>query len=182
MGERPNSPAVTSVPFSCRLPDTTSGNTPPCSSLISRLGACRCLGITDDAFMRQVVRILTMADVDPCRVLICDRDTKWSAAVRERLDEAGMRVVQTPYQAPNADAHAERFVRSIKEECLNRIIPFGERHLRRAVNEYVTHYHLERNHQGLGNALIDGVGARSVGAIRRHPRLGGLLNYYDRAA
>jgi hypothetical protein len=91
-------------------------------------------------------------------------------------------VVQTPYQAPNANAHAERFVRSIKEECLDRIIPLGERHLRRAVHEYVVHYHLERNHQGLGNALIDGVEARSVCAIRRRPHLGGLLNYYDRVA
>jgi transposase InsO family protein len=136
----------------------------------------------DDAFIRQVVRTLTMADADPCRVLICDRDAKWGAAVRERIKEAGIRVVQTPYQAPNANAHAERFVRSIKEECLDRIIPFGERHLRRAVHEYVAHYHRERNHQGLDNALIDGVEARSVGAIRRRPRPGGLLNYYDRAA
>src|SRR6516164_8144134 len=80
----------------------------------------------DDAFMRQVVRTLTMADANPCRVLICDRDAKWSAAVRERLKEAGIRVVQTPYQAPNANAYAERFVRSIKEECLDRIIPIGK--------------------------------------------------------
>ena len=58
----------------------------------------------------------------------------------------------------------------------------GERHLRRAVHEFVQHYHLERNHQGLENALIDGVSARTVGAIRRRPRLGGLLNYYERAA
>ena len=87
--------------------------------------------------------------------------------MRERLEEAGTRVVQTPHQAPNANAHAERFVRSIKEECLNRIIPFSERHLRRAVHEYVAHDHLERNHQGVGNALIDGIEARCVGAIRR---------------
>jgi transposase InsO family protein len=115
--------------------------------------------------MRRVVRTITMADAGSCRVLICDRDTKWSAAVRERLEEAGTRVVQTPYQAPNANAHAERFARSIKEECLNRITPFGERHFRRAVHEYVAHHHLERNHQGVGNALIDGVEARPVGAI-----------------
>jgi hypothetical protein len=92
------------------------------------------LGITphpDDAFMHQVVRTLTMADANRYRVLICDRDTKWSAAVRERLEEAGTRVVQPPYQAPNANAFAERFVRSIKEECLDRIIPLGERHFRR---------------------------------------------------
>jgi transposase InsO family protein len=61
-------------------------------------------------------------------VLICDRDAKWSRAVRARLQDAGIRVVQTPYRAPNANAYAERFVRSIKEECLNRLIPLGERH------------------------------------------------------
>ena len=106
----------------------------------------------DDVFMQQVVRTLTAADdglLVQHRVLICDRDTKWSAPVRARLGEAGIRVVQTPYQAPNANAYAERFVRSIKEECLNRVIPFGERHLRRTIAEYVEHYHRERNHQGL---------------------------------
>ena len=136
--------------------------------------------------MRQVGRTLTAAD-EGCwashRVLICDRDTKWSAPVRARLGEAGLRVVQTPYQAPNANAYAERFVRSIKEECLHRVIPFGERHLRRTIAEYVEHYHRERNHQGIDNDLIAGAPATSaVGRIRRRPRLGGLLNYYDRAA
>ena len=59
--------------------------------------------------------------------------------------------MQTPYQAPNANAYAERFVRSMKEECLNRMIPLGERHFRRAVTQFVEHYHRERNHQGLDN-------------------------------
>ena len=136
----------------------------------------------DKAFMHQVVRTLTMADADSCRVLICDRDSKWSGPVREIVQQAGIRIVRTPYRAPNPNAYAERFVRSIKEECLDRIIPLGERHLRRAMREYVAHYHLERNHQGIGNALIAGVPAPSVGAIRRRPRLGGLLNYYERAA
>ena len=136
----------------------------------------------DDAFMRQVVRTLTMADANPCRVLICDRDAKWSAVVRERLEEAGIRVVQTPYQAPNANAHAERFVRSIKEECLDRIIPIGEGHFRRAVTEFVAHYHRERNHQGLDNTLIEGAALTDAGRVRRQSRLGGLLNFYTRAA
>jgi putative transposase len=140
----------------------------------------------DEVFMQQVVRTLTAADdgwlVDH-RVLICDRDTKWSAPVRARLGEAGIRVVLTPYRAPNANAYAERFVRSIKEECLDRLIPIGERHFRRAITEYVAHYHHERNHQGIENALIAGAPATSAGGrIRRRPRLGGLLNYYDRAA
>ena len=112
----------------------------------------------DEAFMRQVGRTLTVADdgvlVSRC-VLIYDRDAKWSASVRARLGEAGIRVVHTPYQAPNANAYAERFVRSIKYECLNRVIPFGERHLRRTITEFVEHYHRERNHQGLANELIE---------------------------
>ncbi len=83
------------------------------------------------------------------RVVICDRDGKWSCEVRERLGDAGIDVVQTPARAPNANAHAERFVRSIKAECLDRIIPIGDRHFRRALAEYVAHYHGERNHQGL---------------------------------
>jgi transposase InsO family protein len=136
----------------------------------------------DEAFMRQVVRTLTIADANQCRVLICDRDAKWSAAVRERLEEAEIRVVQTPYQAPNANAYAERFVRSIKEECLDRMIPLGERHFRRAVTEFVAHDHRERNHQGLANALIEGAPTTSGGRVHRHQRLGGLLNYYRRAA
>jgi transposase InsO family protein len=104
----------------------------------------------DEAFMRQVGRTLTRAHTDSYRVLICDRDTKWRGPVRECLREAGIRIVHTPYQAPNAHAYAERLVRSIKEECLDRIIPLGERHFQQAVRGYVAHYHHERNHQGLG--------------------------------
>ena len=116
-------------------------------------------------------------------MLICDRDAKWSATVRARLGEAGIRVVQTPHRAPNANAYAERFVRSIKEECLHRVIPFGERHLRRTIAEFMAHYHGERNHQGLDNELIDCVPVvNEVGRIRRRQRLGGLLSYYCRAA
>jgi transposase InsO family protein len=136
----------------------------------------------DEAFMRQVGRTLTMADANLCRVLICDRDAKWSAAVRARLEEAGIRIVQTPYEAPNANAYAERFVRSMKEECLDRIIPIGEGHFRRAVLEFVAHYHRERNHQGLENALIEAAAVRGAGRVHRQSRLGGLLNYYRRAA
>ena len=89
----------------------------------------------------------------------------------------------TPAPAPNANAHAERFVRSIKEECLGRIIPLGERHFRRAIAEFVEHYHRERNHQGLDNRLIAGRPATGVASrVRRRSRLGGLLNYYERAA
>ena len=99
------------------------------------------------------------------------------------VEEAGIHVVQTPYRAPNANAYAERFVRSVKEECLDRIIPLGERHFRRAVHEFVAHYYRERNHQGLSNELIQGrTRSGTVGLIRRRQRLGGLLTYYDCAA
>ena len=135
-------------------------------------------------FMHQVARGLTAADdgvlVDH-RVLICDRDAKWSGAVRAILAEARLRVVQTPVQAPNRNAYAERFVRSIRAECLDRVIPFGERHLRRTLAEFVAPYHGERN-QGLGNELIDRTPRLNRGRILRRPRLGGLLNYYHRAA
>ena len=74
-------------------------------------------------------------------------------------------------------------MRSIKHECLNRIVPLGEQHFRRALSEFIDHYHRERNHQGLENRLIDGSATgRREGAIHRRPRLGGLLNCYERAA
>jgi putative transposase len=140
----------------------------------------------DELFMRQVGRTLTAADdgsLSGHRVLICDRDAKWSPPLRERLNESGIRVVQTPYQAPNANAYAERFVRSIKEECLTRVIPLGERHFRRTIAEFIAHYHGERNHQGLDNELINGAPPASGGhRIRCRQRLGGLLNYYARTA
>ncbi|HVH26759.1 MAG TPA: integrase core domain-containing protein [Vicinamibacterales bacterium] len=134
--------------------------------------------------MRQVGRTLTAAEdglLRDHRVLIWDRDRRWSGEVRRLLDEAGLRVAQTPFQVPNA--YAERFVRSIKEECLNRMVPLGERHFRRALTEFVDHYHRERNHQGLDKALIDHNSYQPSGRrIRRRPRLAGLLNYYERAA
>jgi transposase InsO family protein len=115
--------------------------------------------------------------------LICDRNWKWSGDVRRRLDESGIRVVLTPERAPNANAYAERFVRSIKEECLDRLIPLGERHCRRAIAEYVEHYNRERNHQGLENRLISAQPTMPMaGRVRRRPRLGGVLNFYQRAA
>jgi putative transposase len=140
----------------------------------------------DDAFVLQVARVLT--DVDDSvlcghRILICDRDTKWSAAFRRTLADVGIRVVQTPFQAPNCNAHAERFVRSIKEECLNRVVVLGEAHLRRTLGEFVAHYHRERNHQGLHDQLLtpETLGPPD-GPIRCRRRLGGLLRYYHRAA
>jgi putative transposase len=137
-------------------------------------------------FMQQAVRTLTMGEagvVPAPQILICVRDRKWSDDVRGRLRDAGIRVVLTPVRAPNANAYAERFVRSIKEECLDRLIPIGEGHFRRAVAEYLEHYHAERNHQGIANRLISGAPViATTGRVRRRPRLGGLLSFYARAA
>jgi putative transposase len=141
------------------------------------------------AVYAQFVRTMTLSEQSEenvaglPHVVICDRDGKWSHDVRRRLRDTGIRVVLTPWRAPNANAYAERFVRSIKDECLDRLIPIGECHFRRAVAEFVAHYHCERNHQGLDNRLIAGtpVGGM-VGRVRRRPRLGGLLNFYERAA
>ena len=86
--------------------------------------------------------------------------------------------------SPNLNAYAERFVRSIKSECLAQVIPIGEKHLRQAVKEYTEHYHRERNHQGLGNELINRCveDYRDGGEIECRERLGGILRYYRRAA
>jgi transposase InsO family protein len=137
-------------------------------------------------FMQQTVRTLTMAETRVLavpQVLICDRDRKWSRDVRRRLREAGIRVVMIPERAPNANAYAERFVRSIKEECLDRLVPLGERHFRRAIAEYVEHYRRERNHQGLENRLIAGTPVINIASrVQCRSRLGGMLNFYERAA
>jgi putative transposase len=117
------------------------------------------------------------------RILICDRDPKWSRAVEKLLNTAGVRVVRTPPRAPNCNAYAERFVRSVKEECLNRVVPLGEWHLRRTLREFATHYHHERNHQGLADELIDRLTTqRMIGAVRRRQQMGGVLSYYYRSA
>jgi len=118
------------------------------------------------------------------RYLIHDRDPLFTAEFLKMLAEVGIQSVKLPPRSPNLNAHAERFVRSIKESCLERMILFGEGSLRKVVREFVAHYHLERNHQGLGNRLITPEACLSVhrGPIQRRQRLGGMLNYYHRAA
>jgi putative transposase len=116
-------------------------------------------------------------------ILICDRDPKWSGAMEALLRTVGVRVVRTPSAAPNSNAHAERFVRSIKTECLDRVIPVGEWHLRCLVREFVEHYHQERNHQGIGNELIERSPARRRSSpVRRRQRVGGILSFAYRSA
>ena len=117
-------------------------------------------GIAPDptgAWIAQVVRNLTdcvSGFLVGKRYLIHDRDPLYTAQFTKTLAAAGVRCVKLPPKSPNLNAHAERFVRSIKSECLNRMIFFGGRHLRHVINEYVEHYHTERNHQGLGNELL----------------------------
>jgi transposase InsO family protein len=118
------------------------------------------------------------------RYLIHDRDPLFTGEFLTMLEGCGIESVKLPPLSPNLNAYAERFVRSIKESCLDRLILFGESSLRTAVGEFIEHYHHERNHQGLENRLVlpaVSVGA-SCGELRRRQRLGGLLNYYFRQA
>ncbi|MGE3877899.1 MAG: integrase core domain-containing protein [Planctomycetota bacterium] len=145
-------------------------------------------GITtnpDAKFMAQVARNLT----DPMdgflrakRFLILDRDTKFTEQFRSILRESGVTSVSTAVRAPNMNAVAERFVLSIKRECLDRLILLGTGHLVRAVDEFVVHYNLERPHQGLGNELITKPRANGAGEVMVGERLGGLLKHYRKAA
>jgi transposase InsO family protein len=139
------------------------------------------------AFMKQVVRNLT--DVEDGFLLnkaflIMDRDTKYTEDFRDFLDREGVKPVRCPVRAPNCNAFAERFVRSIKDVCLDRMIPFGEVSLRKALKEYVAHYHAERNHQGVGNRLLEPAGKVGLinDPIQCRERLGGMFNFYYRDA
>jgi putative transposase len=117
------------------------------------------------------------------RYLIIDRDTKYSEQFRRLIRDNGTKVIRLPPRSANLNAYAERFVRSIKDECLDRMIFIGQASLRRAVCEYMNHYHRERNHQGLDNRLIVATTTQaSDGAVHRHARLGGTLNFYHRKA
>ncbi len=139
------------------------------------------------AWMSQVARNLT-----DCfdgflvgkRFLIHDRDPLYTAQFTKTLAAAGVRCVKLPPKSPNLNAYAERFVRSIKSECLDRMIFFGGKHLRCVVNEYVEHYHVERNHQGIGNRLIETTTLASPadGPVVSRTRVGGMLKYYYRSA
>ncbi len=139
----------------------------------------------DEAWMLQVGRNLLDIDTGLLaeeRILIMDRDPKYSRAFRRMLAREGIAVIRLPPRSPNLNAYAERFVRSIKDECLSRVVPIGQGMARRALHEYMAHYHAERNHQGICNALISPPPTlmSSSGAISRRKRLGGMLNYYER--
>lgn len=113
-----------------------------------------------------------------------DRDSKYTRSFRAIIEAGLVRTLPLPTRSPNLNAYAERWVRSVKEECLSRLILFSAASLQRALNEFVAHYHAERNHQGRGNVLLfpASVDTRDVGAVQCRERLGGLLRYYYRQA
>ncbi len=138
-------------------------------------------------WMTQIGRNLTDAEdgfLVGKKYLIHDRDPLFTAEFRETLAAAGVESVRLPARSPNLNAYAERFVRTIKESCLERMILFGEQSLRRAIQHFIAHYHRERNHQGLDNRLIFPAPADTdpSAPIERRQRLGGMLNYYYRQA
>jgi len=139
-------------------------------------------------WMTQIARNVTMEEwgvLSPGQYLIHDRDGKYCPAFQQIIDAAGVTRVPLPPRSPNLNAYAERWVRSVKEECLSRLILFGERSLRRALTEYVTHFHQERPHQGKGNVILMPAAhdrQQHARPIRCYERLGGLLKYYDQEA
>ena len=141
----------------------------------------------DEDWMLQVSRNVT----DPedgflCRkrCLLMDRDAKFSESFRITLKASGVEPVRLPPRSPNLSPHMERFMRSLKEECLERIIFFGEKSLQSATISFLDHYHAERTHQGIGNRLItpEPEVGRATGEIACRERLGGTLRYYYRKA
>jgi transposase InsO family protein len=142
----------------------------------------------NEAWMMQVARHVTMEEwglLSPGQYLIHDRDTKFCAAFQQIIDDAGVERVVLPPRSPNLNAYAERWVRSVKDEALSRLILFGEASLRHALHEYVEHYHHERNHQGKENVLLFPTSSQETerdGPIQCRERLGGLLKYYEREA
>ena len=120
------------------------------------------------------------------RYALHDRDTKFCSVFRDTLAAGGIKPIQLPARSPNLNAYAERWVRSVKEECLSKLILFGEASLRRALTEFIDHFHGERNHQGKGNVLLFPAG--KVGQqkpwtrVRCRERLGGLMKYYSYVA
>ena len=149
-------------------------------------------GITehpDAAWMEQMGRNVTWEGwgfLQDRRYLLHDRDAKFSDRFRNTVMAGGVKPLKLPARSPNLNSFAERWVRSVREECLSKLVLLGEGSLRRAVGEYVTHFLEERNHQGKGNVLLfprneEIIGSRK-GRVRCKERLGGLLKYYHREA
>ena len=142
----------------------------------------------DAQWMTQVAWNVTMADVgflSSSRYLIHDRKAKFCASFQLTLEAVGIKTVNLPARSPNLNSFAERWVKSVREECLSKLILFGERLLRHALKAYVAHHHHERNHQGKDNLLLFPAAEashQSKGTVRSRERLGGLLRFYHREA
>ncbi len=140
----------------------------------------------NDAWMQQIAQNLIDDEdgfLNDSRLLLMDRDTKFSSAFRHTLSLGGVHALRLPPKTPNLNAYVERFMRSIKEECLRRMILFGEKSLENAVEEYLTHYHTERNRQGIDNRLfVAPEESPPDGVIDCRERLGGMLKHYHRIA
>jgi putative transposase len=141
----------------------------------------------NEAWMKQIARNATMEGcgaLRDCRYLLHDRDTKYTRSFRAIIASGRVEPLALPAHSPNLNAYAERWVRSVKEECLSKVILFGERSLRRALNDYVEHFHAERNHQGKDNVLLFPLATdrQREGPVSCRERLGGLLRYYHREA
>jgi len=140
-----------------------------------------------ERWMKQIARNLIDTEdgfLNGNRYLIMDRDTKFCEAFREILKDEGVKPLRLPPRSPNLNANLERFFRSLKEECLPRMIFFGESFLRRATKSFIRHHHKKRNHQGLANRIIepDDEVEQKTGEIECRKRLGGILRYYYRDA
>jgi hypothetical protein len=143
----------------------------------------------NERWMKQIARNVTMDDwgfLNNCRYLIHDRDTKYCQSFRDIIESGDVKTLPLPARSPNLNAFSERWVKSIKDDCLSKLILFGETSLRRALHDYLVHYHVERNHQGKGNVLLFPTATQAKnrvdGSVRCKERLGGLLKYYHRGA
>ena len=145
-------------------------------------------GITphpNERWMKQIARNVTMDEwgfLENCSYLIHDRDTRFCESFRDIMGSCDVKTLPLPARSPNLNAFAERWVKSIKDDCLSMLIVFGETSLRRALREYLVHYHAERNHQGKDNILLFPATAKAMnrvdGSVSCKERLGGLLKYY----
>jgi len=139
----------------------------------------------NEEWIKQVERNISGWDgeMQGARYLIRDRDSKYTESFDSILQATGIEPVKLPPMSPNLNAFAERFVKSIKSECLDRMILFGEKSLRHVIKGYLAHYHAERNHQGIDNVILcPDDRLRNTGKVVKTERLGGLLNFYHRDA
>ena len=137
----------------------------------------------DEEWMTQIARNVTMADdgfLSSSRYLLHDRDRKFCPAFVRTNESVGVKSVKLPARSPNLNSYAEHWVKSVKDECLSKLILFGEASLRRALAQYQRHHHEERPHQGRGNVILFPTSEESAddGTIQCRERLGGLLKYY----